>query len=76
MDNLKEPHFEPSSVTPGCSGESENAPYGPKAVCEDGIMATKNWGNTTHDTSGDYGWSVGKTTGLSEPMKEKSMLQP
>ncbi len=37
INNLDQSGFEPSSVQPGVSGESVNAPYGPKAADECGI---------------------------------------
>lgn len=52
INNLQQGHFEPSSAQPGVSGESKNAPYGPKAACDDGIEAIKNWGETTHERGG------------------------
>lgn len=45
MNNLPEPHFEPSSLTIGVSGESKNAPYGPKAFDATTIEALKEYGN-------------------------------
>lgn len=74
MDNLKEPHFSPSSLTPGVNGESKNAPYGPKAAYECGIMEGKEDADAFNHS--EAGFAVGKTSGLAEPEKDESSLKP
>ena len=61
IDNLLEPHFQPSSLKPGVSGESVNAPYGPKAADECGIMDGKDEADMHNYHKG--GFAVGKTSG-------------
>lgn len=64
MNNLSQGGFKPSSLTPGVSGESVNAPYGPKAVDEcgmDSIPTEYNPKASNHTLHGDF--SVGKTSG-------------
>lgn len=63
MNNLKEPHFEPSSLQPGCSGESENAPYGPKACEYETIESLKAFGETFEKNEKVSGFEVGRTSG-------------
>lgn len=52
MNNLTQNKTGDTSLKPGVSGESVNAPYGPKAACEDGIEKIKDWGNETHERGG------------------------
>ena len=52
MNNLTQHGFEKSSAQPGVSGESVNAPYGPKAATQETIEALKEWGNETHEKGG------------------------
>ena len=76
-DNLPEPHFQPSSLQPGVSGESKNAGYGPKAAYECGIMEGKDEADrfeANHPVHG--GFAVGPTDGLAEPVKDESSLKP
>ena len=75
INNLVEPHFPQSSAQPGVSGESVNAPYGPKAVDECGIDSIINGEYEMFDHS-KSGYAVGKTSGPAEPEKEMSSLQP
>ncbi len=74
MDNLKEPEKDHSSLTPGVSGESRNASYGPQACEYEDIMSLKE--DADQFNKDGYGWSVGKTTGLSQPSKDQSSLRP
>ena len=52
MNNLKEGRFPASSLQPGVSGESVNAPYGPKACSYDDIESLHKWGETLHEHGG------------------------
>jgi hypothetical protein len=76
INNLSEPHFSASSLKPGVSGESMNAPYGPKAVDECGIDSVHTEYNPVdnHTLHGDF--AVGKLSGLHEPEKEVSSERP
>ena len=74
IDNLKEPHFEDSSLHPEVSGESKNTPYGPKSAYECGIMEGKEEADM-HNYSKE-GFAVGPTSGLPEPDKDESSLKP
>ncbi len=72
-DNLPEPSKEQSSLTPGVSGESQNAPYGPKAVESTDISSLKDWGDRFNNA--EDGWAVGGVGNLSQT-KEQSSLKP
>jgi hypothetical protein len=74
MNNLEEPHFPDSSLTPGVSGESVNAPFGPKAAEECGIMEGK--AEADMHNYHQNGFTVGQVTGLPEPDKDESSLKP
>ena len=63
INNLVEPHFEPSESKPGVSGESINAPYGPKAAYECGIMGGKEEGERFEKNHKANSFAVGKTSG-------------
>lgn len=66
IGNLSEGHFEPSSLTPnGASGESRNAPYGPKACTyEDSVTSMRD--NADMFNHAQDGFRVGKTSGPAE----------
>lgn len=72
MNNLEQPVKEKSSVQPGCSGESVNAPYGPKAEVFQDISSLKSWGDQ-HDHS-ESGFRVGQTSGPSQAGMGKSSV--
>jgi len=79
MFNLTEPHFQPSSLHPGVSGESVNAPYGPKAIDECGIDSVKTEYNSQANNRPLHGVNdFAKTfvTGLEAPVKDESSLRP
>lgn len=66
MNNLKEGHFESSSLMPsGASGESRNASYGPKA-CEYEDSVTSMRDDADMFNHAQDGFRVGKTSGPSE----------
>lgn len=72
MNNLKQNGFEPSSARPGVSGESVNAPYGPKACEYDDISNLKDWGDQ-HNVA-KSGFAVGKTSGPPQAGMGKSSV--
>ena len=76
MNNLEEPHFPASSLHPGVSGESMNAPYGPKAVDECGIDSIHTEYNPVdnHVLHGDF--RIGRTSGPLQAEKDVSSLKP
>lgn len=76
FDNLSEGHFEPSSLRPGVSGESRNAPYGPKAVDECGIDSVHTEYNAQADNEMVHGFKVGMTDGPSQAGMGDSSLKP
>lgn len=78
MNNLSEGHFQPSSLTPRVTGESVNAPYGPKAVDECGIDSVHTEYNSQADNRvlrGMNDFAKTFTNGLKEPEMEESSLK-
>lgn len=53
MNNLTQNGHEQSSVQPGVSGESRNAPYGPKAATTESFEEMRDWGNHLNKMSVD-----------------------
>jgi len=74
MNNLQEPVKERSSVIPGVSGESRNAPYGPKACAYDDVWSLKSESDM-HDHK-ENGFRVGKTSGPSQAGMGESSVKP
>lgn len=66
MNNLKEGCFEASSLQPhGATGESRNAPYGPKACeYEDSVTAMRDDADMFNHAQD--GFRVGRTSGPAE----------
>lgn len=73
MNNLTQNGFERSSAQPGVSGESVNAPYGPKACEYDDIESLKSSSDTFNHA--EDGWAVGGVGNLTQT-KEQSSLRP
>lgn len=74
INNLTQSGFEESSAQPGCSGESENAPYGPKAAYECGIMEGKAEADTFNHA--ENGFAVGGVGDLTQAGMGESSVQP
>jgi hypothetical protein len=74
MNNLRDPSVDATSLHPGVSGESRNAPYGPKAWDQDEIMGCKEESDMFNYSKS--GFAVGKTSGPAEGSMGESSLQP
>lgn len=75
-NNLTEGHFQPSSLQPGVSGESKNAPYGPKAVDECGMDSIPTEYNAQEDNRklrSMEDFKVGRTSGPAQHEVEQEV---
>lgn len=52
MNNLTQNKMGDTSLKPGVSGESVNAPWGPKAETFEDIESLHKWGETQHERGG------------------------